>query len=149
MAIENQFTLLANAIKGIRFKPVTQYFTFLNLSFTLLWRRFLLYRNQPINLLSQSMDWFLFDRDLRHKKLKWKKSLETNRESFWEPVKDFWGSFFFCRNYWSLSIAPKSNKKPLVSNLNLGIRGNKTKLRTKTRKSIWVWGQPNNLWVRD
>ena len=36
MAIENQFTLLANAIKRIRFKPVTQYFTFLNLSFTLL-----------------------------------------------------------------------------------------------------------------
>ena len=148
MAIENQFTLLANAIKRIRFKPVTQYFTFLNLSFTLLWQRFLLYRNQRINLLSQSMDWFLFDRDYVIKNLN-EKNLWKITEKIFENLSKIFEWVFFCRNHWSLSIAPKSNKKPLVSNLNLSIRGNKTKLRTKTRKSIWVWGQPNNLWVRD
>ena len=30
------------------------------------WRRSLSYRNQPMDLRSKSMDWFLYDRDLRH-----------------------------------------------------------------------------------
>ena len=28
------------------------------------------YRNQPIDLQSKSMDWFLYDRDLRHERVK-------------------------------------------------------------------------------
>ena len=34
------------------------------------WRRFLLYRSQSIHLPCRSMYWFLYDRDLRHKKVK-------------------------------------------------------------------------------
>ena len=34
------------------------------------WRRFLLSRNQSIDLQSKSMDCFLYDRDLRHKRIK-------------------------------------------------------------------------------
>ena len=36
---------------------------------TLLWRRSLLYRNQSIDLQIKSMDWFLYDGDLRHKRV--------------------------------------------------------------------------------
>ena len=36
---------------------------------SLLWRTSLLYRNQPINLLGKSMEQFLYDRDLRHKRV--------------------------------------------------------------------------------
>ena len=32
------------------------------------------YRNQSIGLLSKSVDWFLYDRDLRHERVKWKNS---------------------------------------------------------------------------
>ena len=38
----------------------------LNLS----WRRPLLYRNQSIDLLCKSIDWFLYDRDRRHERVK-------------------------------------------------------------------------------
>ena len=34
------------------------------------WRRALSFRNQTIDLLSKSMDWFLCDRDLRHQRVK-------------------------------------------------------------------------------
>ena len=37
---------------------------------TLPLHRPLSYRNQSINLLSKSMDWLLYDRDLRHKRVK-------------------------------------------------------------------------------
>ena len=37
----------------------------------LLWRRPLSYRNQSIDLRSRSMDWFLYDNDLRHERVKW------------------------------------------------------------------------------
>ena len=36
---------------------------------TLSWRRSLSYRNQFIDLLSKSMDWFLHDSDLRHERV--------------------------------------------------------------------------------
>ena len=39
-------------------------------SVTLSWRRPLSYRNQFIDFQSKSMDWFLYDRDLRHEKVK-------------------------------------------------------------------------------
>ena len=37
---------------------------------TLSWRRPLSYRNQSIDLQSKSMDWFLYDNDLRHERVK-------------------------------------------------------------------------------
>ena len=37
---------------------------------TLSWRRSLSYRNQSIDLLRKSMDWFLFDNGLRHERVK-------------------------------------------------------------------------------
>ena len=37
---------------------------------TLSWRRPLSYRNQSIDLQSKSMDWFLYDKDLRHERVK-------------------------------------------------------------------------------
>ena len=37
---------------------------------TLSWRRSLSYRTQSTDLQNKSMDWFLYDRDLRHEKIK-------------------------------------------------------------------------------
>ena len=37
-----------------------------SVNLTLSWRRWLLYRNQCIDLQDKSMDWFLYDTDLRH-----------------------------------------------------------------------------------
>ena len=37
---------------------------------TLSWRRSLSHRNQLIDLLSKSMDWFLYDRDFHHERIK-------------------------------------------------------------------------------
>ena len=37
---------------------------------TLSWRRSLSYRNQSIDLLCKSIEWFLYDRDLRHERVK-------------------------------------------------------------------------------
>ena len=37
---------------------------------TVSWRRPLSYRNQSINLLRKSMDWFLYDNGLRHERVK-------------------------------------------------------------------------------
>ena len=42
----------------------------INLDLTLSWRRSLLYRNQSIDLQRKSMDWFLYDRDVRHENVK-------------------------------------------------------------------------------
>ena len=41
----------------------------LRISHLILIRRSLSYRNQPIDLLCKSMEWFLYDRDLRHKRI--------------------------------------------------------------------------------
>ena len=44
--------------------------TYTDLFLTLSWRRSLSYRKQSIDLQSKSMDWFLYDRDLRHERVK-------------------------------------------------------------------------------
>ena len=51
---------------------------------TLSWRRFLSNRNQPIDLLCKSMDWFLYGWDLRHERLNVSSSvfLPTSKRSF-------------------------------------------------------------------
>ena len=38
---------------------------------TLSWWRSLSYRNQSLDLLCISIDWFLYDRDLRHERIRW------------------------------------------------------------------------------
>ena len=40
-----------------------------NKALTLSWRRSLSYRNQAIDLLCKLMEWFLYDKDIRHEKL--------------------------------------------------------------------------------
>ena len=50
--------------------------------FTLSWRRLLSYRNQSIDLLCKSMDWFLFDKDLRHERDKLMQNTQQNSKSF-------------------------------------------------------------------
>ena len=43
---------------------------------TLSWRRSLSYRNQSIDIQSTPIDWFLYDRDLRHERVKTHKNME-------------------------------------------------------------------------
>ena len=50
------------------FKNIRKFSDFAGL--TLSWRRPLSYRNQSIDLQSKSMDWFLYDRGLRHESVK-------------------------------------------------------------------------------
>ena len=49
-------------------KVSTKYYEAFDLfmAVTLSWRRSASYRNQSIDLLGKSMDWFLYDRSLRH-----------------------------------------------------------------------------------
>ena len=47
--------------------------------FNLSWRRSLPYRNQSIDLLCQSMDWFLYDMDLHHEGFKVKNKSSKTR----------------------------------------------------------------------
>ena len=56
-----------------KFNPVLNMRTFLEFIYifgsTLLQRRFLLYRNQSIELQSKSIDWFLYERGLRNERV--------------------------------------------------------------------------------
>ena len=42
-----------------------------------LWRRSLLFRSQSIELQNKSMDWFLYNGDLRHKRIKINRNIDT------------------------------------------------------------------------
>ena len=70
---------------------------------TLQWRRSLSYRNQSIDLQSKSMDWFLYDRDLHHERVKWvslylsvtkhwKVNWNNHRLRFFRSRNTFWES---------------------------------------------------------
>ena len=48
---------------------------------TLSWRRSLSYKNQSIDLQRKSMDWFLYDRDLRHERVK-RNSCPTQQKKY-------------------------------------------------------------------
>ena len=58
---------------------------------TLSWRRPLSYRNQSIDLQSKSMDWFLYDNDFRHERVK--------------------VTYLSTSCHWSLSIPPENITK--------------------------------------
>ena len=69
------YTVLAYQIYSIKFtvsEPTTWLTTLhaknIFLVLTLSWRKSLSYSNQSINLPCKSVDWFLYDRDLRHGK---------------------------------------------------------------------------------
>ena len=47
---------------------------------TFSWRSYLSYRNQSIDLLCKSTDWFLYDRDLRHERVKYLHALEQAKD---------------------------------------------------------------------
>ena len=59
---------------------------------TLSWRRPLSYRNQSIDLQSKSMDWFLYDRGLRHERVKFWEwislSVFIDIDRWWEVIRE-------------------------------------------------------------
>ena len=65
---------LENLVSNIEENLQNKTPTFIRLScrdyLTLSWRRPISYRNQPIDLLRKSMDWFLYDIGLRHERVK-------------------------------------------------------------------------------
>ena len=68
------------------------------LTLTHSWRRSLSYRYQSIDLQSKSVDWFLYDRDLRHKRVKHDfriLQLFSYNFRFRIPLKDAHSYFFF------------------------------------------------------
>ena len=73
---------------------------------TLPWRRSLSYRNHSIDLLNKSMDWFLYDNDLRHERVKrtFNESIDTEElehsqpERYWIYILLTWASHFKCIN---------------------------------------------------
>ena len=73
-----KFFLLFSIFDILRFFEALQMF-FSKFLLTLSWRGSLSYRNQFIDLLRKSMDWLLYDNDLRHERVKmgkkWRKML--------------------------------------------------------------------------
>ena len=65
---------------------------------TLSWRRPLSYRNQSIDLLRKSLDWFLYDIGLRHERVKC-----NNDCSFLYQIELFLFDFNPIKKYWTSS----------------------------------------------
>ena len=63
-----RFVFLCYCLNTVLEKVVI--FQWFGSSLTLSWRRPLSYRNQSIDLLHKSMDWFLYDNGLRHERVK-------------------------------------------------------------------------------
>ena len=49
------------------------------------WRKSLSYRNQSIDLQSKAVDWFLYDRDLRHERVR-ERNLDVITLCFAKPI---------------------------------------------------------------
>ena len=60
------FKWIQHFVQHSKFRMLDEILTRLTLS----WRRPLSYRNHSIDLLHKSMDWFLYDNGLRHKRVK-------------------------------------------------------------------------------
>ena len=77
--LHHQSVWNSNKIPTVYFN-MTRFFTFQIVSsywhhrfftpLTLAWRRSLWYRNESIDLLCKSMDWLLYDREVRHERVK-------------------------------------------------------------------------------
>ena len=91
---------------------------------TLSWRRPLSYRNQSIDLLNKSTDWFLYDNDLRHERVK--VSIETFLKKLTLKVH-------FCFQWFSLT-AFSTKKNKVISKTNCewpSLLKKNVKLKTK------------------
>ena len=76
-----------------------------NISLTLSWRRPILYRNQSIDLLRKSVDWFLYDIGLRHERVnirneiwRWSLTKAGNTREYWLKLNlhlKKWGKICF------------------------------------------------------
>ena len=84
----------------------------LNVTLTLSWRRLLSYRNQSIDLLCKSMDWFLYDNGLRHERVNWK-SVQMTKNICWNY--NVWRKFN--KNDLSKVVCLYENRKPKSSML--------------------------------
>ena len=88
--------------------------SFLNL--TLSWRRSLSYRNQSIDLLCKSMDWFLYDSVLRHERVKEEHKFYSELEQLSGDIPVQFGHcpqwFFF---FWNLF-----HQRGCKSSMNVG-----------------------------
>ena len=67
-------------------------FTITSAYLTLSWRRPLSYRNQSIDLLRESMDWYLYDNGLRHERVSKTRFIWKNFEKYLCEVIQFDGS---------------------------------------------------------
>ena len=64
-------------------------------------RRSLVYRNQPIDLLCKLMDWFLYDKDIRHERVKMLFTHDTPKvcsHMLWSRISFFFSIRFFFTN---------------------------------------------------
>ena len=64
-----QSVLESQREKRVMFNHMTKKKVNWTVPLTLSWRRPLWYRNQPIDLQSKSMDWFLYDNGVRHERV--------------------------------------------------------------------------------
>ena len=62
---------------------------------TLSWRRSISYRNQPIDFLRKSVDWFLYYIGLRHERVNHDKAGLFEDSFFWEIGGQFGSLFIF------------------------------------------------------
>ena len=70
-----------------------------NKSLTLSWRRPISYRNQSIDFLRKSMDWFLYDIGLHHERVNSLEFRNKYAQRFYNPKKTFiylsvWNAYF-------------------------------------------------------
>ena len=65
---------------------------------TLLWRKAISHRNQSIDFLCKSMDWFLYDRDIRHERVTYMRPWDFLRR--WCSIKfKYRGEFRTCHTF--------------------------------------------------
>ena len=81
-----------------------------NLQLTLSWPRSLSYRNKSIDLQSKSLNWFLYDRDLRHERVNAGKRLKNyrkngnNKKAIFKTQVNICDWEFFYENSWRLCL---------------------------------------------
>ena len=102
-------------------------------NFTLSWRGPLSYRNQSIDLLGKSMDWFLYDNGLCHERVKKPRSgiilgLSTSKQEFCQRILSA-----------VLTLCKRSKK------INILICYRTSQRRIFSKKIIWVNFKPLGL----
>ena len=98
-------------------------------SLTSLWRRPLSYRNQSIDLRSESVDWFLYDNGLHHERVKKKLILHDWEKGYtcldwcliiWQNKWKSWRGKIQCNWFCFISVGIRAVIRILVSINNLG-----------------------------